>query len=134
MTSLNLLPIISAGIVSALIGFAWYHPKVFGTAWMRLANVTPEMVENGKKKMHLLALLALLAGIVAAYVLNYFLNLSGAADFAGAIKIAALAWAGFVAPALLGMVLWEQKPISLYLINSIYWLVALLSMSVILII
>lgn len=134
MLDITFWPILSAGIVAAIIGFIWYHPKVFGTAWMRLANVTPEMAEQGKKKMHILASVALLASIVAAYVINYFSVESGVYDVAGAVRLAVLAWVGFVAPALLGMVLWEQKPVALYLINALYWLVALVAMSVVLII
>ena len=129
----SFLPIFFAGIISAIIGFIWYHPRVFGTMWMRYSGITPETLERGKKRMPVLAFIALLASMLSAYVLNRFGIAEGVFDVSGAIGLALLSWIGFVAPALLGTVLWEQKPIPYYLINSLYWLVALIAMSIILI-
>ncbi len=127
------VPILLAGVVSAVIGFAWYHPRVFGGVWMRLSGVTPETVERGKKKMHVYASLALLASIVAAYVLHWLIVATDARGILGAVKLAVLAWFGFVAPAMSGIVLWEQKPVALYLVNTLYWLVSFVVMSVVLV-
>ncbi len=35
-----------AALVPTLLGFIWYHPKVFGTAWMKAAGVTPESAKG----------------------------------------------------------------------------------------
>ncbi|OGG61027.1 hypothetical protein A3C86_04185 [Candidatus Kaiserbacteria bacterium RIFCSPHIGHO2_02_FULL_49_16] len=128
----NVLQILFAGIVSAGIGFIWYHPRVFGSVWMRLSEITPETAERGKKKMRVNAALALLASMLAAYVLSTFLSKLGTYDVRGAIQLGFYAWAGFVVPALSGIVLWEQKPVSLFLINAGYWLVSFVSMSIVL--
>ncbi|OGG71226.1 hypothetical protein A3F27_01065 [Candidatus Kaiserbacteria bacterium RIFCSPHIGHO2_12_FULL_53_13] len=133
MTVLTFLPILVAGFVSAVIGFVWYHPSVFGSAWMRLSGITPETVEVGKKRMPAMALLALLASVLAAYVINRLVIALVIYDVVGAVKLSFSLWAGFVAPALLGIILWEQKPVALYLINSLYWLVALVAMSLVLV-
>ena len=127
------LPILFAGIVSAIIGFVWYHPRVFGTMWMRHSGITPETLERGKKRMPVMALIALLASMLSAYVLNRFGIAQGVFDVSGAIGLALISWVGFVAPALLGTVLWEQKPIQYYLINALYWLVAIIAMSIVLV-
>lgn len=34
--------VIAAGLVSLPVGFIWYHPKVFGNAWMKTLNITNE--------------------------------------------------------------------------------------------
>ena len=133
MSESTFLPILFAGIVSAAIGFIWYHPRVLGTLWMRHSGITPETVERGKKRMPAIALIALLASMPSAYVLNRFGISQGVFDIFGAIGLALLSWAGFVAPVLLGAVLWEQKSLPYYLINALYWLVALIAMSAILI-
>ncbi|MDO8522401.1 MAG: DUF1761 domain-containing protein [bacterium] len=133
MFILNLLTILFAGIISALIGFVWYHPRVFGGAWMRLSSLTPEVVERGKRRMHADEILALLASILAAFVLFSLETKLGIYDARGAVQLGLLAWAGFVVPALSGTVLWEQRPISLYIINVGYWLVAFVTMAVIVI-
>ena len=133
MWSAALVPVLLAAVVSALLGFVWYHPRAFGSSWMRLSGISPEAVELGRRRMHRNAALALLAGAVAALVLRAFEIGLGVYDVRGAVQVGFFAWLGFVAPALLGVVLWEQKPFFLYVINAGYWLVSLLAMSVILI-
>jgi hypothetical protein len=123
--------ILAAAIVSILLAFAWYHPKVFGTAWMRMMAITPEQAEKGKKKMPLMTFFAFLASLVVAYVMSYFAYAWGVFDWIGAIELGFWCWAGFAAPPLLGSVLWEQKPFKLYLINAGFWLVAFIAMALI---
>ena len=126
-------PILAAGIASVLIGWVWYHPKVFGTAWMRAANLSPEAVEDGKKKMPFLVLAGLLASMLIAWIMNTLGARIGIFDWIGAVVDLALwLWLGFVAPILLGSVLWERKPLKYYLINAGYWLVSFVVMAVIL--
>lgn len=99
---------------------------------MRMSNITPEMAERGKKRMPLMALIGLLASMLVAWVMSYLGVLFGVYDIVGAAVLGVWCWIGFVAPVMLGAVLWEQKPFRLYLINSLYWLVSLVVMSVIL--
>jgi Protein of unknown function (DUF1761) len=44
---MNWLAVIVAAITSLLLGFVWYHPKVFGTAWMQDAGMTEEKARQG---------------------------------------------------------------------------------------
>lgn len=125
-------PILAAGISTVILGFVWYHPKVFGTAWMRMVNMTPEMAELGKKRMPLMAVLAAISSLVAAYVMSYFALAWGVFDWVGAIELGFWCWAGFTAPTLLSSVLWEMKPVKYYLINAGFWLVAFIVMALIL--
>ena len=133
MYEVSIVPILVAGIIATAIGFVWYHPKVFGNAWMRLAGITPESVERGKKKMPVVVLVATLAAMLVAYVMNHFGIAWGVFDVVGAIELGIWTWVGFVAPVMLGIVLWEQKSFKLYAINASYWLVTLVVMSVILV-
>ena len=132
MIEVKLLSVLFAGIASVVIGYVWYHPKVFGGAWARMVNLSPEALERGKKKMPLMVFFGLLASMLAAYVMNYFGIAWGVFDVIGAIELSFWCWAGFVAPVMLGIVLWEQKPFSLYLINAGYWLVSFVAMAIIL--
>ena len=128
-----LLKIFAAGVVSALIGFVWYHPRVFGGAWMRLSGITPESVEKGQRRIHINVLAAVTASMLAAYTMNYLFSFAAIYEIHRAVLFACILWIGFVAPAFLGVVLWDQKPVALYLINSLYWLVSLAAMSVIIV-
>lgn len=132
MTEVAFLPILFAGIISVVIGFIWYHPRVFGGFWVRMTNLTPEMVEHGKKNMPLMAFFGFLASMLIAYVMNYFGIAWGVYDVVGALELGIWCWVGFVAPTMLGTVLWEQKPFTLYLINALYWLVSFVAMAVVL--
>lgn len=133
MIEVTFWPILAAGVAAVLIGWIWYHPKVFGTRWMQMSGITPEMAERAKKRMPLMALAGLGASMLIAYVMNYFGIAWGIYDFVGAIQLGFWSWIGFVAPTMLGMVLWEQKPFRLYLINVLYWLLALIVMALILV-
>ncbi len=37
----KLLPLIVAALSTLVVGFVWYHPKVFGTVWMRESGTNP---------------------------------------------------------------------------------------------
>lgn len=130
MYQVTFFPILFAGIVSTLIAFAWYHPRVFGGAWARMTNLSPEQVERGKKRMTTTVPVALLASMFIAYVMNYFGIAWGVFDVISAVELGFWCWAGFVAPVMLGSVLWDQKPFRLFLINAGYWLVSLIAMAI----
>ena len=121
--------VVASGLAAVLIGWIWYHPKVFGSAWARLSGLTPEMLEAGKKRMPIMAFFGFLAAMLVAYVMSYVSAAWGFYEWRGALQLGFWCWAGFVAPTMLGMVLWEQKSFKLYLINVLYWLVALLVMA-----
>jgi hypothetical protein len=43
----NFLAILVATLITFLVGFVWYNPKVFGTIWMHGAGLTAEEIEKG---------------------------------------------------------------------------------------
>ena len=133
MPDVSLLHVLAAGVAHLIIGFVWYHPRVFGGIWMRLLNMSPEQVEKGKRRMPISAALAFLAGLVVAYVMSFMLPVLVYPDWIGAIELGFWCWLGFVAPPMLGVVLWEQKPFSLYLLNALYWLVSFVVMAIVLV-
>src|SRR5436853_4372875 len=109
MFEVTFLPILVAGIANVILGMVWYNPRVFGTSWMAGMNITPEMAEKGKKRMPLMAFISFLAAMLVAYVMDYFGIAWGVFDWIGAVELGFWCWAGFVAPTMLGMVLWEMK-------------------------
>lgn len=44
---MNVVIYLSTALIPLLIGFIWYHPKVFGNAWMRWSGVTPDAEKSG---------------------------------------------------------------------------------------
>jgi hypothetical protein len=78
------------------------------------------------------ALVALITSMLVAYVLFYFGIAWGVYDWGGALQLGIWSWIGFVGPVMFGMVLWEGRPVRLFLVNAGYWLVALIVMSFVL--
>lgn len=44
---MNIVVLLLAALIPLVIGFIWYNPKVFGTAWMKAADVTEEKMKGG---------------------------------------------------------------------------------------
>lgn len=64
----NLLAILVAAIVPIVIGFVWYNPKTFGTAWAREAEMTEEKMKSGN--MPVIFLVALLLSFILAFFIQ----------------------------------------------------------------
>jgi len=132
MTSFSLLGIIAAGLVPVLLGAVWYHPRVFGTQWMRLSGISPEMVERARRRRASYLALAFGTSILIAYVMDAFGISAGVSGIFDALRLGFWCWAGFVVPLLLGSVIWEGRSARLYFINIGYWLLAFLLMAIVL--
>jgi hypothetical protein len=137
MVEINYLAVLVCGIVALALGYAWYGP-LFGKQWMALSgmsmpqSMTPEM----KKSMSKSYAITFVGALVMAYVLAHSLAFGNAAldmsGIAAGLQGAFWNWLGFVAPAMIGMVLWEGKPWKYYFITAGYYLASLLIMGVIL--
>lgn len=127
----ELFPVIVAGITSMVIGSTWYSPQVFGTMWSRFTGVRMDQVTKAQMAQSMVA--GLIGMIVTAYVLSYlFLNM-GISTIQEAVRLTGILWLGFVATILAGVVLWERKPVTFYILNAAHWLVVMLAMAVIVI-
>ena len=137
MIEINYLAVFVAGIVATGLGALWYGP-LFGKQWMALTGntmptaVTPEI----KKQMNKGYAITFIGALVMAYVLAHSLAFASLAMNAGGVSAGLMGgfwnWLGFVAPVMLGTVLWEGRPWKLYFLNVGYYLVTLLVMGAIL--
>lgn len=44
--SINWLAILGAAFIPLIVGFAWYHKKVFGNAWLKAVGISPDATNN----------------------------------------------------------------------------------------
>lgn len=44
---MNFISPVVAAFTTLLVGFVWYHPKFFGTAWMKEIGLTQEELQKG---------------------------------------------------------------------------------------
>lgn len=145
------LSALAAALSTLVVGFIWYHPKVFGTAWMKAEGLTEEKLKKGNMAMifGLSFVLAFVAGctIVPTVVIHQFgaLGMTG-----GDPELAKPSYAAFMADygnafrtfkhgalhgTLLGLLLvfpviainglYSRKPWKLIFITAGYWVITL---------
>lgn len=132
LVSINYWAVLVAAIASMVVGFLWYGP-LFGRLWVQLSGMTDKKLKEAKKKgMGKTYAIAFVSTLVMSYVLAHFVDYLEATNISGAVQLAFWLWLGFFATVQLGNILWEGKPLKLYLINVAHYLVALVVMSVIL--
>jgi hypothetical protein len=44
---MNWIAIFASALTTLIVGFVWYHPKVYGTAWMKETGLTEEELAKG---------------------------------------------------------------------------------------
>jgi len=132
---INYLAVLVCGVVSMILGALWYGP-LFSKQWVALSGMTPEKMEEGKKKMTSGYLVTFIGALVMAYVLAHTLVFAQSymevEGISSGLSTGFWMWLGFIAPVTLGSVLWEGKSWKLYFINNGYNLILLLIMGSIL--
>ena len=148
---INFLAVLIAAISALAIGFIWYNPKVFGSAWMKAAEMTDEKMKGANMgKIFTMAfvfsaLLALAVNLLTIHQMGAWGMIGGekTADtlpsfqafmddygmafrtFKHGLSHGAITGV-FVALPIIGTnALFERKSAKYILINSGYWIVTL---------
>lgn len=156
MMEFNFLAILVAAIVPIILGFVWYNPKVFGTAWAREAEMTEEKMKRGN--MPVIFLVSLVLSFILAFFLQSLTNhqmgafsLMGGdpalakpsyeafmADYGNAFRSfghgalhGAIAGIFMYIPVIAINAMFERKSWKYILINGMYWTVCLAIMGAI---
>jgi hypothetical protein len=132
MFEINWWAIVAVAVANMIIGTVWYHPKVFGGAWMRLVGITSDMTAAAKRRMPAMMGIAFLSSVIMAYVLAHFAIAWAVFDVISAIELGFWVWLGFVATTQISVVLWEMKPWKLFFINTGYSFVSFITAAVVL--
>lgn len=125
----SVLSVIIAGIVPSIVGFVWYHPRAFGSLWMRTSGIQPHQIP-GERTSSGLAFFGLVVGMVMALVVRSEIQMD--LSILDALLHVSLLWIGFVATVVAASFLWERKPFSLYVSTAMYWLLSLGGMTIVL--
>lgn len=133
MFEVNFLAVLASAVLSMVIGFLWYSPILFAKPWMKLSGLTPEKMKALKSQMPKIYGTSFIASLVLAFVLANLLSLTNTVTLMEALTLGFWVWLGFVATTMLNSVLYEGKPVKLYLINTGYYLVLILAMAALLI-
>lgn len=107
----NWMAVVAATVVSMVVGSVWYHPKVMGAKWQKLAKISDkQMKEMGWSAM----VWAPVRSFLTAYVLFHIIVLANtfyANDFlVDALKTGLFVFVGFVGPLIYMHNGFEGKP------------------------
>ncbi len=70
MAPTNWLALIVSALIPMVLGFIWYNPKVFGTAWMQASGMTEEKAKGAN--MPVVFGLSFVLSILLAFAMNIF--------------------------------------------------------------
>lgn len=133
---INYGAVILSVVVAIVLGTLWYGP-LFGKAWMRIVHLEkPEHMTKSVKKMMaksyaIMAVGTLVMAYVLAHVLYYTSSVTRITGVDAGIQAGVWSWVGFVAPVMMGSVIWEGRPWKYWFITAGYYLVALVIMGAI---
>ena len=130
---INYIAVLVASVVGFMLGGLWYSNVLFGKTWITLMGFTDQKMEDMKKQGLAKNYIAMAIGkLLMAFVLAYAIAHGGITTMLHGAMKGFWVWLGFVAPVMMGSVLWEGKPVKLYVLNVSYYLVSLVVMGAIL--
>lgn len=123
---INYLAVLVAGLVIFLLGGVWYSPVLFAKKWVALQGRTMEQMkaDSANANMPVMYLTALISGLVTAWVLAMLFANTGRAGWMAGAHLGFWAWLGFAAPTSYATALFSMKPKQLWLIDTLYNLLA----------
>ncbi|HEY3037364.1 MAG TPA: DUF1761 domain-containing protein [Pyrinomonadaceae bacterium] len=116
--------VIVATLAHYLLGGLWYSPLLFGNKFLQIIGWPPEKLAEMEKQSPAKELaIAFVTSLVLVYILAHFVQYTKAKTAWGGIQTAFWLWLGFIVTTQLATVIFEQRPLGLYLINIGYQLV-----------
>ena len=118
--AVNWLAVLVAAVVNMVIGFLWYGP-LFSATFLRLIGKREEEIEASP----VVYLLGFVMGLVTTYVLAVIIGSVGVATWWGGAVAGAVVWIAIGALTSANTILYEDRPVGLWLLFSSYQLVVL---------
>jgi len=151
----NLLIILATALIPIVVGMAWYHPSLFGNAWLKEAGMTQEDMKANQKPLkflfgfifnfllafglftmvtHEFSILGLVggdpellkSGTAGAFLAEYGGSFS---RFSHGVVHGILATIVMVVPIIGHQCLWSGKSFKYFLLDVGFWLVCIILMS-----
>ena len=125
--------VVASAVAYWVLGALWYSPLLFSRPFIALKGWTPEQLAAIQAQSHAGEIGgAFLSSLVLAYALAHFVKFTGAETARTGMLTGFWLWLGFVLTTNLETVLFEGRPLGLYLINNGYHLVGFLGMGALL--
>ncbi|MDD9987535.1 MAG: DUF1761 domain-containing protein [Spirochaetaceae bacterium] len=118
--AVNWLAVLVAAIVNMVVGFLWYGP-LFSGLFLRLIGKREEDIEASP----LVYPLGFVMGLVTTYVLAVIIGSAGVTTWWEGAVAGAVVWIAIGALTSANTILYEDRPVGLWLLFSSYQLVVL---------
>ncbi len=127
--AINYLALIAAALVRVVLGMVLYSPPVFGKRWAEFTGCGPDEM---KARLPKLVLADVVASLFMAYGMIEAIHYTATTAIGQGAALGFFSWLAFVATVTLGISLWENRPLALWLMSNTYNLLALVLMGVVL--
>jgi hypothetical protein len=130
--SVSIWGVILGGLSAMVVGFLWYSPWLFGSAWSKSTGISENEMAKGRAKIvPILVIVSLLTAYVLSLLTVYFQKYTGKGNIMSGVDTALLGFVGLAGTALLAHGLWEPKSRNALYINLGNRLVTLVVMGLI---
>lgn len=127
--------VIVATLVHYILGGLWYSPLLFGNKSIQIIGWNEQQIAQIQARGAARELvIAFVSSLVLVYILAHFVQYTKAKTAWAGMETAFWLWLGFIVTTQLATVLFEQRPLGLYLINIGYQLVGCALAGVILVV
>ncbi len=127
--AINYWALLVAALLRIVVGGLWYSPFAFAPAWRDLVGLDEARMKAGLPKA---IVIDVIGSLVMAFVLVHAVVYAGAAGVGQGAAVVFFNWLGFIAVILLGVTIYEQRPLKLFFINAGFNLIALVLMGALL--
>jgi len=117
----NPIGIIFGTIIYISLGVIFYSRWILARFWPALVNHMQKQAEGLPVKVYLGALIS---GAVISYAMGCLLNIAHAKTLTSGAFLGFLTWAGFILPTIFSPVLFGKKPIEMFWLDAVYYLIA----------
>lgn len=124
--SVNSIAILTASVVTMIMGSIWYAKPVFGKIWMAGIGKTEDDLKKGTGSA---MTVSFVCALITGYVLSHFIDYAAADSFGEGMTVGFWIWLGFVGTVIAVNALFTQTSKTVMAINAGYQLVSLLLMA-----
>jgi hypothetical protein len=118
---INYPAVIVATIAHFILGGLWYSPLLFGNKFLQIINLSAQQLQEMESQSHVKELIiAFVCSLLLVYILAHFVQYTNATTIGGGIQTAFWLWLGFIVTTQLPTVLFERRPLGLFLLNVGY--------------
>jgi hypothetical protein len=123
----NWLAVVVAAVVYFVVGALWYS-MLFGNAWMIGIGKTEAQIMAERPNPLMAYLITFICNLILSSVLAQVIVATGKATATHGMRVAFIAWAGFIATTLMMNYQFEVRTFTLWAINAGYCLLGMLIM------